>query len=422
MKAPWPNAGAEAPRAAGAGCRVILVVGDFPPAINGIGDYSAQLARALAARHHRVAVVTSATTAAGARWTADGVDVRRAVSAWTLRHAGEVLRALGPLEPGSIVHFQYPSPSYRRNVMINLLPALLRARQPQVRVVVTVHEFRLQSPQWRARVLPMLLGAHGLIFADPDDQPRVSRWTFATRPSAATIPIGSNITPGHSSPWLRSEWRRELGVEPAEPLAVYFGELYEHKGIFELLESVKRVRARGLPLRLLVVSGSRTGTADYTERARRRVQEAAQQGWTTVCWNLPPEMVSRSLQAADVAVFPFTRGATRQRGSLIAAICHHLPTITTDGPMTPRGFADEFGVRLVPARDEEALSRTLQHVLTSERERERLRRAAAAASEHFSWDRIAGETAAFYAGLWREPVARRTPVRARRSATSTAKS
>ncbi len=400
--------------------RVVMVVGDFPPVINGIGDYSAQLVRALAARGRDVTVVTSSPRAEAGQWSCQGVEVKRVVPAWTLRHWRLILRALGPLEPGTIVHIQYHSPSYRRNPMINLLPAMLRVLRPACRVVMTVHEFRLQSPRWRARVVPMLLAAHGLLFADSDDRPPVERWTALTRPLMATVPIGSNITPLAPDPALKSRWRRELGIDDGSLVAIYFGELYEHKGIFELLGSLRRVRGTGLPVHLLVVSGSRQGKANYTERARRDLQQAVEEGWATVQWDLPPDLVSRALHAADTAVFPFTRGATPQRGSLIAAVCHQLPTITTRGPVTPAGFAEQFGVRLATAGDEESLATCLLEVLATPAERERLRQAAATASLRFSWERIASEVSAFYAAVRREGAA--PPLRAGTSATSTARS
>lgn len=402
--------------------RVVLVVGDFPPVINGIGDYSAQLARALAKRGHSVTVLTTATGTNGPEWCASGVEVKRAIPAWTLRHLGTVIRSLGPLEPGTIIHVQYPSPSYRRNLMINLLPAVLRTLRPDVSVVFTIHEFRLQSIQWRARMLPMLVAAHGLVFVDPGDEPGVSRWTAFTRPVRASVPIGSNIPPVSVDAELRARWRAWLGIPYGAPLAVYFGELYEHKGFFELLDAVRRVRASGLPMLLLVVSASRLGTGAYAVRARESLQQAVQQGWATVQWDLEPHMVSRSLHVADVAVFPFTKGATRQRGSLIAAIDHGLPTITTRGEMTPQGFAEQFGVSLVPARNLDALVRRLSEVLTSPGERKRMADAAVVARERLSWDAIAGATSQFYAAVSAGGAARRSPLPAGPPVTGRARS
>ncbi len=86
---------------------VVLIAGDFPPVISGVGDYSARLAEALGRHGHRVTVVTSCPEpGASDGWQAPGVTVRREAPGWRLRHLPHWLRLAQPLAPGTILHLQ----------------------------------------------------------------------------------------------------------------------------------------------------------------------------------------------------------------------------------------------------------------------------------------------------------------------------
>ena len=378
---------------------VVLIAGDFPPVISGVGDYSARLAEALGRHGHRVTVVTSCPEpGASDGWQAPGVTVRREAPGWRLRHLPHWLRLAQPLAPGTILHLQYWCPSYRRNLAVNLLPGLLRLAHRGCPVAVTVHGFRLQSWQWRMRALPMLLSARGVLFVDAPDRELIERWSLFNRPLMRCVPIGSNIQPVPVDAGSRDSWRRSFGLAQDAPVAVFFGELHVEKGILQLAEAVRRVRAGGTPVQLLVVCGSKSSVsvADV-------IGEGLQAGWTRVLTDLPAAQVSRALHAADVAVFPFLHGASSNRGSLLAALAHGLPTITTDGAATPPDFGRHFGVRLVPAGDVTALAASLQQLLQSSQHAADLRSKALAASRRLSWDQIASDTSQFYRSLLARP-------------------
>ncbi len=89
--------------------RVLLVADEYPPSICGIGDYTANLARALAATGVEVSVLTKTVANQPAQETVDGVNIHRLANGWTAQDVRPILRAAGALGRGAIVHVQYPS-------------------------------------------------------------------------------------------------------------------------------------------------------------------------------------------------------------------------------------------------------------------------------------------------------------------------
>ena len=80
--------------------RVLLVVDEYPPSICGIGDYSANLARALAARGVDVGVLTKQVAGLPEQESRDGVRIQRLARGWEMGDLKPVLRAASALGAG----------------------------------------------------------------------------------------------------------------------------------------------------------------------------------------------------------------------------------------------------------------------------------------------------------------------------------
>jgi glycosyltransferase involved in cell wall biosynthesis len=374
---------------------VLMLCGDYPPALSGVGDYSARLTGALARRGTRLTVLTGVGEGREGESCESGVRVLRAMPGWRMRDARRVLAALDALGPGAILHVQYPGVAFRRDPMINLLPALVRARRPGTPVVVTVHDARVMRARWRARVAPMLAAARAVVHVDEPDGPVLRRWTLGARPELTCIPIGSSIETLPATPAQRAVWRGEMGLEEHVPTVVFFGILFPHKGLAELVAAMERIRARR-PVRLLVVGDFDRATPFQAEvEALLRPGQTA--GWIVWLRRAGPAAVSRALHAADAAALPFHSGAAANRSSLLAALAHGLPTVTTRGPATTEAFAARFPVSLVPPRDPAALADALTAVLDGLPATAAFRARCAAAVP--AWDAVAARTLGLYARL-----------------------
>ena len=110
--------------------RVLMIADEYPPTICGIGDYSACLATALAAKGVEVNVLTKAVAGLPTEENADGVGILRLAKDWTLKDVQPILNAARRSGAGTIVHVQYPSlTNYGRRLMINLIARGVSHRQ-----------------------------------------------------------------------------------------------------------------------------------------------------------------------------------------------------------------------------------------------------------------------------------------------------
>ncbi|MGH3054806.1 MAG: glycosyltransferase, partial [Gaiellaceae bacterium] len=131
--------------------RVLLISGSLPPMKCGIGDYTRQLAEALASRAGvTVGVLTDAAAAASA--AERRFEVLPLAHGWRFADLGNLLRAVGAWKP-DIAHMQFPGQGYGRSKLPWLLPSILAMHG--LPVVQTWHEYVVQRsvPELKHSVL-----------------------------------------------------------------------------------------------------------------------------------------------------------------------------------------------------------------------------------------------------------------------------
>jgi hypothetical protein len=101
--------------------------------------------------------------------------------------------------------------------------------------------------------------------------------------------------------------------------------------------------------------------------------------------------ISSCISACDVMFQPYPDGATSRRGSLMAAISHRKPVVTTSGALTEPLWQDSRSVLLAPAGDYSQMVRSIETLLADPGKRERLASAAKNLYEtHFELGKLVG--------------------------------
>jgi len=433
-----PTAAAPERSVLGPQYSVLFLAGEYPPRPGGVGDYTALLARHLAAQGVGVTVLASrADAGAGAAaldpsvaagggavaWgsqqggPAPGVRVWRAVPRWDWR-CGRVIAAAVRTARPDLVHLQYQPAAFEMEAAVSWLPGWLRRHFPGLRAVTTFHDLRVpylfpKAGRLREAVRDRLVrGSDAAVFTERAD------WAAAAAARCEGrywIPIGSNLAVAPPLGYDRRRWRHQAGADDATFLVVHLGFLNRSKGLETLLDAVLRLRGAGRRARLLLL-GAEVGASDPANRAyaaelERRLAVLALSGLVERLPLVPPAVASAYLLAADAAAFPFRDGASLRRGSLLAALAHGLPTVstraTTDSPAEkPAGFAgatvalrDGETLLLVPSGDSTALAAALGRLADDPALRARLAAGGRALTDALSWPRIAAAHRALYAAL-----------------------
>jgi glycosyltransferase involved in cell wall biosynthesis len=382
--------------------RIGLITGEFPPMQGGVGDFTRELARALAALGHDVHILTSRDRGDGEQDRfSEPYTTHRVVSDWGWGCWRATRRWIDKCR------------AYAMRPAVHLLPWWLQRLAHRPAIVVTYHDLKVPylfpkaGPlRWQA-VLALARWSDAAIATNEQDRLALSHHPALATP-VALIPIGSNIAVQPPAGYDRAIWRARYDLEISDLLLAYFGFLKESKGGETLVRTLHKLtveRPAGMNPHLLMVGG-KVSSSDPTDQAYLRHIEAliAQLGLTNrIHWTgyTPTEEVSANLLAADVCVLPYRDGASFRRGSFMAALTHGRPVVSTHPQVRLPELRDDENILLVPPDDAAALAAAVARLAADPALRQRLSDGAGELSRQFAWDRIALRTADLFAQLRR---------------------
>lgn len=398
--------------------RIALLTGEYPPQPGGVGDYTRQLGLALGAEGFRVAVLTisdgrlllydqiwDTPSTSEQPFVALQPSSTAAQLTWSPRSWPYVRAAIQAWRPDWL-HIQYQTGAYAMRAGINLLPRYLRTLHACPQIAVTFHD--LLVPYLFPKAGPLRPWVNRRLAADADavvatnaaDAEQLSAMR-RYNPTLTTIPIGSNIAVAPPAGYDRAAWREQLGVGTDELLVAYFGLLSRSKGADLLIEALARLDSSAR-WRLLIIGGAATSPQDTAFAAELEAQIARTGMGSRVIrtGHVDAPTVSAHLLAADCAALPFRDGASLRRGSLLAALAHGCPLITTT-PTDPDALAalgDGKAALIVPPNSP-ALAAALTQLAANPNLRIALAAKGRAAAAPFGWQQIARRHAQLYSSF-----------------------
>lgn len=308
-----------------------------------------------------------------------------------------------------ILNIQYQTAAYRMHPAINFLPWRLRFFDVRPKAVTTFHDLKLPyllpkaglARRWVTKML--IRGSDATIVTNIED--RMQAEAYGAR-NPHLFPIGSNIDPQAPPGYDREKWRRRWGVSLDETLLCYFGFLNESKGGEILFRALARLVTSGERVKLLMIGG-RVGSSDPTNIAYLQKMEVLidELNLTNhVSWTgyVDGQEVSANFWASDICVLPYRDGVSFRRGTLMAALVHGLPIVSTYPRVEVAEIIENENMGLVPSDDAEALANKIAEVASQPQLRRRLARGAAELSRLFSWEGIAENTMRVYECVLRE--------------------
>lgn len=380
----------------------------------GVGDFTQEIGLALNRLGAQVSVISStgANQYSGTSLSLDwGTTIEKdglrltlfpLVEHWGLACWSRIIELLRHIKP-QILNIQYQTAAYQMRPAVNFLPWRLLWMAERLGIVTTFHDLKLPylfpkaGPvrHWVTKAL--IRGSEATIVTNVED--RVQAQAYGAR-NLYLIPIGSNINPQAPPGYGRDKWRERWGVGSKETLLCYFGFLNESKGGETLFRALAQLVHSGQSVKLLMIGG-RVGSSDPTNVAYLQRMEALieQLGLTAhVSWTdyVDGEGVSANFWASDMCVLPYRDGVSFRRGTLMAALAHGLPVVSTYPRVDVAEIIEGENMALVPADDVKALAEKIAQLATSPSLRWRLARGAGELSKLFSWEGIAERTMEVY--------------------------
>jgi glycosyltransferase involved in cell wall biosynthesis len=325
-----------------------LLTGEYPPDRGGVGDYTSCLARALADAGCAVHVWCG-----GSAGESDegGVRVHRVASAFDGDGLRRLAAGLDAIPGPRTLLVQYAPRAFGRDGTNVAFCWWVLGRREVDDVRVMFHEpffpFGIQPLRRNALALAnhamawlLLRAAHRAYVSIPAWEKLLWPVTPRRLKGLAWLPVGSTIRRVDDSAAVDALRRRI--ARGGRPVVAHFG---TYGGLLRdgLRTALSGVMAGADDAVLLLLGdggpafGDELAAGDGAIRSR-----IVAPGW------LPSDALSLHLQAADLAVQPYPDGASSRRTTLMAALSHGIPVVTTRGRFTEDVWTGA-GVRLADA-------------------------------------------------------------------------
>jgi glycosyltransferase involved in cell wall biosynthesis len=305
--------------------RIHLIAPRLPPSIDGIGDYTALLARELTSR----AIITILTGTDQMIDHIPQVEIRQVFSPDVPRSILNIRDEIQNARPDWVI-VQFNQFSYGRWGWNPYLPLVFRSvgsLSPETRVAVMFHEdfvplinlkFAIMTT-WQRLQFRALGRAADLILFSIDPWTQIYRSWFPGK-SILHLPVGSNIPRVKIS---RNEARSRLGIDEDCKVLGLFGTAHASRLLEMVKSGVNAARTQGHNVLLLYVGPHGT-----------TIRDAFGSCPIIADGPLPASEVSKRFAAMDLYFAPFVDGVSTRRTSFITGLQHGVPTVGTRGPLT----------------------------------------------------------------------------------------
>jgi glycosyltransferase involved in cell wall biosynthesis len=190
-------------------------------------------------------------------------------------------------------------------------------------------------------------------------------------------------------------------VLPNEFLMGYFGFLNETKGGDTLIGALAALRGRKARVKLVLIGGQ-SGSSDsannnaFAAEIEKMIKHYDVADRLLRTGFVDAAQVSAHLLACDALVLPYRDGASFRRGSLMAALAHGCPIVTTYPTVPLPALQDGANIRLIPPGSASAIVLAITELLDAPELRARMGQGARELAQRFTWDAIAEQTLNFY--------------------------
>jgi glycosyltransferase involved in cell wall biosynthesis len=322
------------------GMTIHIIAAALPPQLNGIGDYTAQLAAAMAGSI-RLKVLT--VTGQPHR-PIPGVAIEPVFSIAEPHSVRQIARHVEADRPDWLL-LQYQPFAYGRwglNPHLPLTIADIKRRSPETRIAVMVHEPFVRIECWKTAIqtswqrwqLWKLGRSADLMLFSIEAWARTFRSWFPEKP-VLHLPVGSNI-PLVRMP--RDEIRARLRIPEQTMVLGLFGTTHPSRLLLPVRRAAETAQRAGWDVLVL-----------YMGPHALRLREAMGNLPVLAEGQLPAEEISRRFAALDVYFAPFSDGVSTRRTTLMTGLQHGAAVIGTRGPLTDSILREHDGRSLLLA-------------------------------------------------------------------------
>lgn len=325
--------------------KICMIVGNISPGKCGVGDYTVNLCNHLVCDNYQVDIITTKQLNLEEHYKNHKFKIYDFMKTWDFKSLKKILAFLKN-NRYDIVHIQYPSDLYGKNIFINMLPIFIKIFIKS-KIVITLHEYVIYTYKGKLRNLLSILFSDKVIVVSKESRNKIVQDAFLFRLSKKIqfIPIVSSIPASSNSKSGLSELRKSFHFSGQDIVLSYFGFINELKGFDVLLNAFKEVSLSNSNVKLLCIANLDENN-EFQAKMISLIKSLELKSNIIVTGFINDENVIADLiSASDIGVLPFKYGVNEKNSSFLAELNQGILIITTSN--NKYGYNEEDNTYLV---------------------------------------------------------------------------
>lgn len=364
--------------------RILFITNNLPPIVDGVGDYTYNLAREFAKQGHEVHVVCRNKEEIRADY--EDIHVAKIVMKWN-RLAGKDIAAYIRKHKIEVVSLQYVPYAYHpKGLPLGLVMALKEIKKCNVHMMTFFHEVciglwdkhTIKNVLYAATmqyITRQILNCSDSVAASIEHYARKIQQLCPKHKNVACIPIASNVPPSTKSTEELLELRRSVADNDRQKIIGFFG----CRDCETSIKALEELQKEGHDMKMLFIG-------KVSDKTLSLIPNDA---YTTGILDI--EDIDQYLRIADVLVIPCKNGISFKNGAFIAALNANKPILTASGFMTDSFLREKKCFLDINFSNEEDILKSTREVFVDQWFTDDIKKNANEIISHCTWNNIYNE-------------------------------
>lgn len=359
---------------------ILFITNNLPPVVDGVGDYTYNIARQFAMHRHKVYIACRENAEVNTH--VEGMTIVPCVKAWNWSCYKPIVRLIR--EKGiEVVSLQYvPHGFHPKGLPFPLIKLVHEVKRCKVKLFTFFHEVGVEAEKGNVKrtLLSLLMLYISKKIVENSDSVATSIEYYRSmilklvpeeKGNVSLIPIASNIPASSLTEAEIGRLRKKIAPH-GESIVSFFG----MRDVESSLAAISELKRDGYNLKALIIGKT-------SSKLPQLLPED-----TVKTGILPIDEIDAYFKISDIFILPENQkyGCSFKSGSLIAALRNKLPVITSKGKLTSLLLRDGKEILFTDFTSAGKVKEAIASMLDSPARREEIGLSGYRVVENFTWE------------------------------------
>ncbi len=302
---------------------ILIVCSVIPPFKDAVGENAVKIKNLLTENGFICSIITSIDQKGDS-------GVFTLIKTWGLQSLIKIIKC-AKNEAITQIIFEYPSPYYKRNIFIGLLPLVCKVFK--LNITTYLHEYYNYSKIGKLRIFPILLFSDAILTTDKINYDQLIAKNYLSKSEVSLLSVGSNF---RDELFIKSQISLNKNRDDLGKLNIlYFGYIMDGKGLENYFSFAEKDNSDNFQFHII---GSLPENPNPI--AKKLFDKISKSSVIKYLGFVPEDELIKNFDSIDIVYLPYEGGVTERRTSFMTVMGFGKIVITTKPKIEINGLIE----------------------------------------------------------------------------------